>query len=142
MDGQSGRIRWNDSFALGDPQIDAEHRRLVNILNDLADAVENGRGDSVLGSILTRLRQYAAHHFSNEEAFMERVGFTELERHRKLHAELSLTVTEYLRRFESGARIRPVEILNFLSDWLVDHIQREDRKAHDQVKPAAPDTPE
>lgn len=128
MSDSSKKITWNAAFETGHPPIDTEHRRLVAILNDLADAVETGRGEAVLAAVLTRLHQYCSHHFANEEAYMETVGYEHIEHHRKLHTHLAETVAAYQHRLEIGERIRPIEILNFLSDWLVNHIQKEDMK--------------
>ena len=128
MSDSSKKISWNPAFETGHARIDAEHRRLVAILNDLAEAVETGRGEAVLAAVLTRLQQYCSHHFANEEAYMEEVGYEHIDHHRKLHTHLAETVAAYRHRLETGERIRPIEILNFLSDWLVNHIQKEDRK--------------
>ena len=35
---------WNDSFDTGLPEIDEQHRRLVQLLNTLASHIASGRG--------------------------------------------------------------------------------------------------
>ena len=125
---QPDRITWDDSYRLGIPEIDKEHHHLVAMINDLSRGIDSGQGDAVLGAILARLRQYVQRHFRNEEKLMLEMGYSELEQHKKLHTELTEAVVTYCRRFESGERLRPSDLLNFLSDWLVNHIQKEDMK--------------
>lgn len=128
MDNVPEKIRWNEAYRVGAPIIDNDHRRLIGILNDLSRAVDLGKGEMVLGAILARLQKYTEFHFRNEELWMAEIGYPALEEHRALHGDLKKSVLDYRARFESGERLALVEMLNFLSDWLVNHIQGEDLK--------------
>lgn len=128
MDKLPQKIRWDEKYNLGLPVIDNEHRRMFGILNELSRSIDNGNSETVLGSILARIRKYTECHFLNEEACMEKVAYPNLDQHRLLHAVLRQSVLAYQERYQSGERINSVEILNFLSDWLANHIQVEDIK--------------
>lgn len=61
---------WDDSYAVGEVQIDDEHRELVRIVNEVIALSERNAGEAALAPLLDRLVRYAATHFRHEEAFM------------------------------------------------------------------------
>ncbi|MBF0249366.1 MAG: hemerythrin family protein [Alphaproteobacteria bacterium] len=122
-------IKWSSDLSVGIDQIDEDHRRLVQCLDDLFTACFAGQGPEVLNGILARLLQYTREHFSREEDIMRRVGYPEFETHRALHAELVSELDDFI---ESNALAdnhgTSNKLLQFLQDWLTRHILVEDKK--------------
>lgn len=122
-------LEWSEDLNLGIEEIDADHRQLVGVLNELFVACLEEQGPDVLAEILARLVDHTRGHFAREEAVMERHGYPGLGAHRGEHALLIAQVLEIQRIFEKSAdRALNNEMLTFLKDWLVDHIQGSDRK--------------
>jgi len=121
-------MEWNDRMSVGVTQFDAEHKKLISLINDLFDAVQAGRGRDALGGILDGLITYTKTHFANEEANMQKLGYPDLSIHRKEHEALTQQVLEVQRKYHSGATaMLSMEVLTFLKNWLIKHIQGTDK---------------
>jgi len=121
-------IEWTDDLAIGHAEIDRDHQNLVDILNRLHDAMQEGQGRQILSQIINDLAKYAHEHFSREETLMRESGFHEFERHKKRHAELLQQLNEIAVKHGNGSFSVTMETMNFLREWLRVHIQREDAK--------------
>ncbi|SRR6266567_4282095 len=129
---------WKDSFAVGIPEIDAQHERFFEIFNLLYATTVAGSGSTPVRAIYHDLNTLAALHFSAEEALLEGIGYPGLERHRGQHAEFMAQ----LARLPLLQQTQPV--LSFLRSWLLEHILGMDKawsiwmnaSAGSQVAPA------
>jgi hemerythrin len=120
-------MTWDDSFSVGVKPMDDQHKVLVQSLNDLHAAMMNGQAKQVTAPLLTRLVKYTGEHFSAEEALLTRTGYPGITAHRAHHADLKREVTGYVEWLDRGDITLYVYLLNFLRDWLIKHIQQEDR---------------
>ncbi len=120
-------IQWNDSLSVGVRTIDAQHRKLVETLNELHDAMLGGQARQITGPILEKLLQYTRDHFSAEEAMMATAGYAGINEHKLRHIDLTRQVEGYIARFQSGEITLNLHLMHFLRDWLTQHIQHEDR---------------
>ena len=136
-------VEWSEEFSVGIEAIDRDHRRLLELLNELHDAVETGGGREILGKVLDGLILYVSYHFAHEERLLLRVNYPGYERHRRKHLSFTDTVKEVHEGFQSGASdALPRQVLEFLKNWLYDHILGSDRAYSvyfnaNQVAPAA-----
>ncbi len=121
-------MEWTERLSVGIEQFDQEHKRLVAMVNELFDAVQAGRGKEALGAILDNLIDYTKTHFANEEHFLEKNGYPDLEAHRREHEALTRQVVDIQRKYHSGATaMLSMEVMTFLKNWLVKHIQGSDK---------------
>ena len=121
-------IQWNDSLSVNVAEIDKQHQRLVGMINELNDAMRQGKGKEVLGKIVTGLHTYAATHFGTEERYFDQFGYPEADSHKKEHADFTKKISEFKDGFEKGRLGLSIKILDFLSDWLQNHIKGVDKK--------------
>ena len=63
-------LSWNESFAVGCEELDAQHRSLVEAINEVEAAVKQGMGPQELARVLSALRERAAGHFRGENAVL------------------------------------------------------------------------
>ncbi len=101
------------------------------MINDLTDAMKEGKGKDVLGDILDRLISYTASHFQTEEDYFQQVKYPDTDAHKKEHAAFVQKVTEFKDDFDTGRATVSVNILQFLSKWLQNHIKGTDQKYSD-----------
>ena len=134
-------LRWDDGLSLGVAEIDAQHQALLGHCNELVEAVRQGRGGEAVARLVNRLRDYTVAHFAAEEAYMERVGYPHLDRHRAAHAALTRQVKDYQRRLYLQQVPDPAEVRAFLKDWLVAHILGEDLKIGAHARSSASAAP-
>jgi hemerythrin len=121
-------IDWNDTYSVGVVKIDNQHKRLVQIINELSDATSAGKGKEVLGNVLKELIAYVNTHFKTEEEMMVQYGYQEYENHRYEHEKLTDEVKRFFDDYQAGKALLSVQIMNFLRNWLMDHIVVKDKK--------------
>lgn len=119
-------IRWQDSFAIGVASIDSDHQVLVSLLNQLSETREEGQARDVVGSVLNVLVEYTINHFHREEHLMALCGYSDLADHHQKHQRIAARVQKMRQQYESGCHTAVDELLNFLKNWLVEHIIGED----------------
>ena len=121
-------IQWSEALSVDVEEIDEQHYTIIKRINEIYDSMNRGKGQAVLGNILECLTEYTVDHFNTEEKYFERFGYPEAEAHREEHTRFVERVTAFEAEFKAGKIGLSSEILNFLKDWLTDHIQGSDKK--------------
>lgn len=121
-------ITWNDSLSVHVSEIDKQHEKLVEMINNLHDAMKDGKGNDALGSLMNGLINYAGSHFKTEENYFTRFNYPDAENHKKAHADFVAKVLDFKSRFDSNKVGLSIEVMTFLSKWLQGHIKGEDKK--------------
>jgi hemerythrin len=122
-------IVWNDRLSVEVATVDREHQELISILNDLYDAIAQGAGQRAVSQSLARLTAYTEHHFQHEEALFSRTSYPDVALHHAQHADMVSWLAEWQRRYDAGDFSGlSLEVVNYLKDWLFDHILGTDRQ--------------
>jgi hemerythrin len=87
-----------------------------------------GQAQSLTGPMLRKLVDYTRRHFAAEEAMLVTTRYPDLAAHRAKHHELTKQVADYVTRFEKGEVTLNLHLMNFLRDWLTNHIQQVDKE--------------
>ena len=87
-----------------------------------------GQARTVIGPLLHLLSAYTRDHFATEERMMSAAKYPGLPTHRVQHRDLAKKVGDFIQRYDSGDCTFSVELSDFLSDWLTDHIVSIDQK--------------
>jgi len=130
-------IEWTDDMSVSIPEIDAEHKRLIKMFNNLDEAVRSGRGKGAVGNILAELLIYASVHFKHEETMMLEANYEGFSEHLQLHGKFVETTSRMKSDYDSGREGVCEEALAFLSDWMVNHMMIEDKKYAAHLAPTA-----
>jgi hemerythrin len=118
---------WSDKYSLHIGQIDEQHKKLVGMLNELFDAMKAGKGNDVLDNVLSQLIAYTKSHFATEERLMKAHGYPDHQAHKAEHDELTKQVVEFQQRFQARSTGLSMELMAFLKNWLINHIQGSDK---------------
>ena len=121
---------WDDHFNTGLAEIDAQHRRLVALLNRLASQVASGADAGVLDGIFDELADYAVYHFNTEEAVWRAylAGEPDEVGHRATHNAFKQDVARLKTALgQTASHQIAEEALGFLAHWLASHILEADR---------------
>jgi hemerythrin len=121
-------LNWSSELSVGIPKIDQQHQKLVGFLNELYDAMQAGKGRDVLGKVLGDLLLYTKTHFASEEQIMSASGYPEYQDHKARHDKMTRKVKDLHEQFRQGTLGSPIQITNFLKDWLSKHIMETDKK--------------
>ncbi len=121
-------IEWNDKYSVGVKRIDEEHKKLIGIINKAAVTNKFKEKSRVVLEILDEMIDYAGSHFLTEETYMINFGFPEYLFHRNEHIGFTDKAIDLQNRVVSGDFQIENEVLEFLEQWLVNHIQETDSK--------------
>lgn len=121
-------IKWNTDLHVGVREIDLQHQRLVGMINELDDAMKQGKGKDLLGKIIQDMVSYAGNHFRTEEKYFDQFGYPEAADHKKEHGAFTHKVLDFKSQFDKGKIGLSIEVMDFLCNWLKNHIQGVDKK--------------
>ena len=120
---------WRDEFLVGVAAIDAQHRRLIDMIGAFYTALTERRpAKQALGELLEGLVEYTRYHFATEERLMAASGFPASPAHCEQHAAFVRTVGDLGDRFSRGELVLSIEATTFLREWLTDHILASDKE--------------
>jgi len=121
-------LEWDDSFLTGIALFDQQHRQLCDMVNELYISMQQKRSKEMTGAILDKLIAYTATHFAAEEAAFAKTNFPEDAEHRKHHAKLVEQALDLQSKFNSGEAVLTQSVIEFLQDWLINHIKGVDKR--------------
>lgn len=121
-------LKWSTELELGMPNIDSQHKQLINIINELSIAVEYNQPNSALLPVVEKLLAYARTHFRVEEDLFKRHDYVNRIEHEGEHA-LFVDKVKYIHKIckliDSPMSSNTKE---FLLSWLLNHIKTKDRE--------------
>ena len=121
-------MEWTDKLSVGIPSIDAQHKKLVAMANELYDAMKAGHGKDVLNKTLEGLINYTVTHFKYEEKLFGETAYAKAAPHLKEHADLTQQVLAIQEKMKKGVSFsQSMEVMEFLKNWLTNHIMVSDK---------------
>ena len=118
-------LSWHDRYRLGHAEIDAQHRKLFELVNHFGDVIEMDM-PAELGRIVGDIIASAGVHFKFEEAVMVQIGFPDRSGHSRMHGELIGQLRQMRAEMKAGGHLSTKFVAMSLVDWLTYHILRED----------------
>jgi len=119
-------LRWSDSLSVGIDSIDSQHKILVDLINELHKKMKSGATREAVGGALGKLIDYTGSHFQYEEKLFVKYGYAEQANHKIVHKKLVSQVVEFQAQFKNGGKDVSIELMEFLKDWLLNHIKKTD----------------
>ncbi len=117
---------WSENLSVGVPSIDRQHKVLIGLINDLHASIDAGKGQDDAKFILKKIINYAIAHFIYEEGLFTSNNYVATEEHLASHERIKTKLLELKTKSEDGSFNLPDELMNFLKDWLNNHILKED----------------
>ena len=123
-------VTWNDTYLVGNEQIDEQHKGLVKMTNEFYAGVQMG---GVMAKVffmktIQGAVQYVKTHFATEEEIMEKAGYPQYEEHKKQHEDFVAEVAEQVQIFVKEDNPNPAGFVKYLMDWVLHHIAESDKK--------------
>ncbi|MEI7607179.1 MAG: hemerythrin domain-containing protein [Rhodospirillaceae bacterium] len=76
---------WKESYRIGVPILDAEHKNLFLAINTYIERVNRNQGLKYSRAVLDALGDYARTHFKREEGMMRARGYPGYAEHKACH---------------------------------------------------------
>lgn len=125
-------ISWTTDLNTGIEVIDNQHKRIVDYINQLGNAISR-RNRTTVGQVLDELVDYTISHFAFEESLQEEVGYQFAKPHKAVHEVFIKRVAKYQEKHSAGEDVA-LQLHGMLSTWLIHHIKRDDMAYVSDVK--------
>lgn len=122
------KIRWEPKYSVGVEQIDNQHKELIKTINMLIDVLGTIPTKEQLDVIIQRLIAYKRYHFVTEEKYFDEFKYEGSAEHKAKHKEFNDTVKRLIAESKEDSAILAYSLIDFLEDWLIDHLMTEDQK--------------
>jgi hemerythrin len=121
-------LTWKESYSVGVAVLDEDHKRLLNLINQLQTAAHYHTSDNYEQEAFDALVDYTKNHFRREEELMEQHGFPDLSAHRQQHQEMIAEVGKMIAAYQKDRDATIEETISYLQTWLVKHINGTDKE--------------
>ena len=118
------KMKWIPEYNTGIDVIDDQHKRILDYINEIVE-INDGTDRARVKQILDNIIDYTQSHFTFEESLQEEAGYNYRVPHKRVHDLFIKKIESYRDRFEMGQSIEG-ELHEVLSQWLINHIQRDD----------------
>lgn len=124
-------VAWDSKFEIGLPQIDIQHKKLVELCNNLYHQImihkekNDWKNDCVMA--LKECVAYVQTHFADEEKLMIASNYESYTNHKAIHTAFAKKVLEFSQSFETLSITQALQFSKFLYDWIFSHIAHEDK---------------
>ncbi|MGB8517742.1 MAG: bacteriohemerythrin [Gallionella sp.] len=105
--------------------IDGQHKKIVEYVNQLEDAMSRGGKRKPIENAIVKLVNYTVSHFAFEESIQEKAQYPFLRAHKRVHDVLVKRITDFQARFGLGEEVAG-ELHKLMSTWLLNHIRYDD----------------
>ena len=120
-------MSWEEKFSVGIATIDAQHKKLIDLINELHDARLKGKSSEALTHIFGELATYTVEHFALEEKYFEQSKYPATPAHKAEHEALRNKVKELQQAMDGQKYPFTMELMHFLREWLQKHILGSDK---------------
>jgi len=123
--------KWEDDYSIGVESIDEQHKELFEIANRIYNLLKNELITDKYGKIIEiidELKSYTIYHFTSEEDYMRSIGYKKFLSQKVAHNDFLAKMESIdIEQIDDGQNTYLIEILDFVSEWLVEHILKEDK---------------
>lgn len=120
-------ISWGEKQTTGHTEMDHVHKQLVDLINQLADAMENDKPKDFCVNTLEQFIELTRTHFNAEEQLMDRHRYPEAQEHMALHATLLDDVLAFKASYDASDAVESMTLLVVLDSWLDRDIMNADK---------------
>jgi hemerythrin-like metal-binding domain len=121
-------IEFDDNLLTRVEEMDKQHMRLVALLNNVYGFLKEGKKEEAIELFKREILFYVEYHLSEEEKFMEKIGYPELDKHRKVHDIFRREIYNLASYIEKGDLKAFRAALSYALGWLYNHIAKTDKK--------------
>jgi hemerythrin len=122
-------IEWTNRYRIGIPLIDGQHKKLIDMTNELytgcleGDEAANARFLKTIHDAV----DYVRFHFTTEEKILERINYPGIAAHKKEHENFIKEILVQVQAFQEGKKFVPNLFVRYLRDWVLTHIAVSDK---------------
>ena len=123
-------IEWTNEFVLGVPDVDREHRELIELINTLHAGLYRGDSRRRVVERLGEMHALIAAHFAHEEAFMREIRYMAYAEHKEDHEILLDDLRDIIAATEAAGQLDHARLSADLDYWFSAHFRTHDARLH------------
>ncbi|HEY5513576.1 MAG TPA: bacteriohemerythrin [Geomonas sp.] len=121
-------VEWSSDLSVGISKIDGQHLKLIEMMQQLHEAIREDQAADLIEDTIVNLFNYAQIHFATEEKLFRQHQYPEEKLHELEHAKFITKAFEFREKFDAKRPGLNLELLNFLSSWILNHIEITDKR--------------
>ena len=98
-------IEWDNSYSIHNAHIDAQHKQLFDLAKQAYVMLNRRVTPEEIREMLLGFFNYIKEHFHDEEQYMEKIGYPNLEEHRKIHNEITKSLVTLIKNVKNVPQI-------------------------------------
>ncbi len=119
---------WEDKYSVGVELIDDQHKMMFNTINQLIALLRSEPKKEQIDEIVAALIAYKKFHFATEEKYFDEFKYEGTAEHKEKHLMFSNKLDEMVKEFGDDSMTFAFKLVDFLEDWLIDHLMDQDQK--------------
>lgn len=125
------RLVWDEALSVYIPEIDAEHRQFIKLINELNEAIIARLDVEEIKKRMQAILDDAAAHFAHEEALFKAWHYPQAKEHAQKHAQVTLALHEMMGSFDRRVEYEWIAAGLQVKQALIEHLLSEDMKYRD-----------
>lgn len=122
-------IKWKEDYSVGVKELDKQHQKLIELINNFNLLVEEHEKLNEIPSLIDKLFDYMEEHLKTEEGYMKKYNYPNYEEHVAEHENFFVNnIKSFRNKSKEKKLISSIEIMDFLTNWFVEHIQITDKE--------------
>lgn len=126
-------IQWNERISTNNFKIDNQHKKLIDIVNNLSELIKIDSNSKILNETLSELLKFSITHFKDEEELMRQTNYPELDQHIKKHKDFSLKIANFCSDVQNNKTNITEKLLEFLVNELMVHTNIDDQNYKNHI---------
>jgi hemerythrin-like metal-binding protein len=123
-------IEWRQEFSLGVPDVDHEHRELIELINELYAHLQRQDSSVSVEDFLGEIYAKISAHFALEEKIMRERHYDQYDDHKADHERLLDEIRDIMDAYEDDAHFNESELAACLTAWFTEHFKTKDARLH------------
>ena len=127
-------IEWREEFNTGISEVDHEHKEIVDLINELHEAMGEDASQDEIGRFLGDVFSKISSHFALEETVMRKHNYDEYDDHKSDHEKLLDDLRDIMDDVEEGTGENyKTALAESVRDWFVNHFKTKDARLHKKL---------
>jgi hemerythrin-like metal-binding protein len=119
---------WQERYSVGNKALDAQHKSMFVLLNELYDAFQDGQSTEAAAAMFHEAQRYAFTHFKTEELLLEQAAYPQLSEHKAKHRQYESDIERIKEQAERDGEYDSAALFLYLKDWWLNHILMNDQQ--------------
>lgn len=126
-------LAWGEVLSVDVDEIDQDHKKLVELFNLLAHAVDDSESAEYVAAVFEELVNCTVWHFSHEERLMLKYAYPQSGEHKVEHRALIDSAKALQQKIHAADNAIGDDDIEYLERWLTEHILTDDMRLGDYL---------